>query len=93
MVAETVAEATDDMRSVNQQLAELRSATGLMKKDISTKLGVSDSHFSHWLTKPMDMQRIEQIAGVAKVDPAYFDEYVAQSLYELAHEDEVRITW
>lgn len=64
-------------RRVNQQLIDLSSRFGILKRDIAAHLQIDPSFLSQWLAKPMPPTKVQKIADAIGIKPQYFDEYVA----------------
>lgn len=64
------------VRTLGEQLNDLRNEKGIMKQDIAEKMGVDPTRISHMITRGTTAEGIESIAKAAGVPPWYFDVYV-----------------
>jgi hypothetical protein len=84
---EAPAQQDSGFRTMGQQLAELGRRFGLRKRTIAAQLRMQASTFSMQVRRGLSLEQMEDIARVAGVHPAYFDEYVAKRFAQLAREN------
>lgn len=68
-----------DVRSFGDQLEELIEVKGLQKQDVATMAEITPAQLSHYLKFGTSLRMIERISKALKVEPEYFDTYVAEN--------------
>jgi transcriptional regulator with XRE-family HTH domain len=78
---------TESSRTLLQQLQQVCSMKGVLKKQIACEMGIAPSYLSQLLKRGASAAQIEKIAHAVGVDPADFDEYVAKMAEAIAMHD------